>query len=63
MGRILGIVLFVAALWFVANQYAGVGTPIGADDLPTARPTDKARDAVLQAQREAEERRNRLLQD
>jgi hypothetical protein len=63
MGRIIGIVLFVVALWFMASQYSGgFGSGGDADAQERVQPvTERVRDSVLQAQDENEARRRKLL--
>jgi len=63
MGRIIGVLLFVVALWFMATQYSG-GFASGGDADTTERVqpiTERVRDSVLQAQDENEERRRKLI--
>lgn len=62
MGRIFGILLFVLALWFMANQYTGGGFAAGADPEERVQPTtERVRESVLRAQEESDERRRKLL--
>lgn len=63
MGRIIGILLFVVALWFVADRYTGGSDfGLGGDAQSSAQPaTERVRESVQRAQDENDERRRRLL--
>lgn len=62
MGRIFGILLFVLALWFTGKLVVEARAP-DADSRAAVERTQQARDAVLHAKEQGEERRRRLLGD
>lgn len=60
MGRIFGILLFVVALWFMANQFSGWNTG-ESESGGTASQIQQAGDSVVRAHEAGEERRRKLL--
>lgn len=60
MGRIIGIVLVVIAIYFAANYVTG-GRIGGEDDASVRSTPQRAGDAVREAFEEGEQRRNDLL--
>lgn len=60
MGRIIGIVLMVVAIWFVAN-YVTEGRLVGEGDGSVRSAPQRAGDAVRDAFDEGAQRRERLL--
>jgi hypothetical protein len=63
MGRIVGILLFVVALWFMASQYTGGFGVRDESEARTQPTTERVRESVERAQADSEERLERLLPD
>ena len=60
MGKVFGILLFVALIWLGLNGFAGFESGPSEDGSASSR-MQNVRDDVTQAHRDAQERRERML--